>query len=70
MVNNLIFRIYRQILVDEDVKGGKKLIYFATALKNLPKSFANEKNAISNKEQLEAQGVADAGIEIFENGSG
>jgi hypothetical protein len=64
MINNLIFRSYRQILVDEDIKGGKKLIYFATALKNLPKSFKNEKSMDPGKDQIQAQGDAAIGIEI------
>ena len=64
LLNNLIFRFYRQILVDEDVKTGKKLIYFVTALKNLPKSFKNENNMETGKDQIQAQGDAEIGIEI------
>ena len=64
MLNNLIFRFYRQILVDEDVKAGKKLIYFATALKNIPKSFKNEANMDSGKDQIQAKGSDEIGIEI------
>ena len=61
-LNNLIFRSYRQILVDEDIKGAKKLIYFATALKNIPKSFKNDKDMDSDQNQVQED--SDPGIEI------
>jgi uncharacterized membrane protein len=61
MINNLIFRNYRQILVDEDVKSAKKLIYFATSLKNLPKSFKTSSSAEENEIQDNPE---DKGIEL------
>jgi hypothetical protein len=64
LLNNLIFRNYRQILVDEDIKSAKKLIYFATALKNLPKSFKNETNSEENTDKLEDKDSESFGIEI------
>jgi len=64
LLNGLIFRAYRQILVDDDIKSAKKLIYFVTALKNIPKSFKNEKTMAPGKDQIQTQGDAAIGIEI------
>lgn len=64
LLNGLIFRSYRQILVDEDIKGAKKLIFFATALKNIPKSFRNENNMDSGKDEVQIKDPGDIGIEI------
>jgi excinuclease UvrABC ATPase subunit len=63
MLNNLIFRNYRQILVDEDIKSAKKLIYFLTAQKNIPKSFKNDEME-TNQDEIQTQGDGDIGIEI------
>lgn len=65
LLNNLIFRNYRQILIDEDIKAARKLIFFATALKNTPKSLKNENNMDSERNQIDSNEAGeDFGIEI------
>jgi hypothetical protein len=48
MINNQIFRFYKDILKDGDVTAARKLIFFGTALRNFPKSLARHgQNEIS-----------------------
>lgn len=61
LLNNLIFKIYKGILQDEDVKSARKLIQMMTALKRFPKSLSAQYGKSQEIEATEKQNSVQAG---------